>query len=297
VGDPNGRTICDPTDSVCVECVGDNDCDTGEVCLGNVCRVGCTSDNDCTPLGLICDLGAGLCVDCLSDASCAANEHCASGSCAPDVCLQGSSTCDGDAVVQCSSNGDGLAQPVPCSAGETCVESGTTASCVVPGADGGTPGQDASTPPSDAGDPCSNGQLDGDESDVDCGGQDCAPCGSGLDCNAAADCASDVCVKQNPYCQFFCARVCAAPACDDGVRNGLETDVDCGGGCPGCAGGAACNVDGDCAGGTCNQDAGTCAVECQSGADCPATCAFAECCSSGSCGCLQYTGTLTCVVN
>jgi hypothetical protein len=43
--------------------------------------------------------------------------------------------------------------------------------------------------------------------------------------------------------------------CDDGVKNGDETDVDCGGSCPLCPG--TCNVDGDCPGGYCWE--GSCA--------------------------------------
>ena len=38
------------------------------------------------------------------------------------------------------------------------------------------------------------------------------------------------------------------PTCDDGARNGAETDVDCGGDCPRCATGAACVSDDDCDG-------------------------------------------------
>ncbi|MFN3199693.1 MAG: hypothetical protein ACE366_14905 [Bradymonadia bacterium] len=33
---------------------------------------------------------------------------------------------------------------------------------------------------------------------------------------------------------------CAAPACDDGVGNGDETDVDCGGSCAPCPSGLRC---------------------------------------------------------
>lgn len=34
--------------------------------------------------------------------------------------------------------------------------------------------------------------------------------------------------------------------CDDGIRNGTESDVDCGGLCPGCGAGASCSEDADC---------------------------------------------------
>lgn len=45
-------------------------------------------------------------------------------------------------------------------------------------------------------------------------------------------------------------------ACADGLRDGLESDVDCGGACDGCADGLACGVDADCLNGRC--EAGTC---------------------------------------
>ena len=41
--------------------------------------------------------------------------------------------------------------------------------------------------------------------------------------------------------------VCAVSLCADGLRNGTETDLDCGGACAPCADTLDCNVDGDCA--------------------------------------------------
>jgi LruC domain-containing protein len=52
------------------------------------------------------------------------------------------------------------------------------------------------------------------------------------------------------------AAQCSMPACDDGVRNGTESDLDCGGGCGPCDVGRACASDADCATGQC--DTGTC---------------------------------------
>lgn len=52
----------------------------------------------------------------------------------------------------------------------------------------------------------------------------------------------------------------APSLCGDGLRDGSETDVDCGGGgCPLCTGGRGCITDADCASGSCG--AGTCAYE------------------------------------
>ncbi len=66
---------------------------------------------------------------------------------------------------------------------------------------------------------CSDGILNQDESDVDCGGSSCVACLPGDTCNAAGDCDSAVCT----------GGVCQAPTCSDGVQNQDETDVDCGG--------------------------------------------------------------------
>ena len=53
--------------------------------------------------------------------------------------------------------------------------------------------------------------------------------------------------------------LCNAPGCGDGVQNGMETDLDCGGGdCIGCADGLDCVVDRDCLSGVCMG--GTCQV-------------------------------------
>ncbi len=88
---------------------------------------------------------------------------------------------------------------------------------------------------------CTDGKLDGDESDVDCGGS-CAACAPGATCGGSSDCASLSCVSKK----------CAAPACDDGVKNGGEADVDCGGGCAKkCDVDASCKLNTDCATGLC----------------------------------------------
>lgn len=47
---------------------------------------------------------------------------------------------------------------------------------------------------------CVNQQKDADETDVDCGGQTCAPCTSGKMCKVNTDCVSNVC-KNNNTCQ------------------------------------------------------------------------------------------------
>ncbi|MDI1446267.1 MopE-related protein [Polyangium sp. 6x1] len=60
---------------------------------------------------------------------------------------------------------------------------------------------------------CPDGQKNGNESDVDCGGACAQKCANGGICAVAADCASGVCKLG----------VCQAPVCGDGVKNGSES--------------------------------------------------------------------------
>ncbi|MDB4953681.1 MAG: Tryptophan synthase alpha chain [Myxococcales bacterium] len=98
---------------------------------------------------------------------------------------------------------------------------------------------------------CNDGVRNGDETDVDCGGT-CGPCeDGGVHVDADVD-APLVCG------QTSCAgRTCPLPSCFDGIRDGQETDVDCGGGiCRKCAGARHCTTACDCFNGQCI--AGTC---------------------------------------
>lgn len=101
---------------------------------------------------------------------------------------------------------------------------------------------------------CANGKRDGDETGKDCGGS-CSACADGEGCKTGADCVSKVCSSGG---------LCLAPACDDEVRNGGETDTDCGGEtCGGCGPGLVCKVDGDCKNKECVG--GRCASICTDG--------------------------------
>lgn len=64
-----------------------------------------------------------------------------------------------------------------------------------------------------------------------------------------------VCSGGTPICV---SGVCAS-SCTDGIKDGAETGVDCGGGtCPTCATGVSCLVNSDCTSGTCNIGTFTC---------------------------------------
>lgn len=119
---------------------------------------------------------------------------------------------------------------------------------------------------------CVDMKLSVGETDVDCGGATCAPCPPGKHCFAASDCQSSVC-SGTPG-------TCFPASCGDGVKNGFETDIDCGGGdcVNGCGAGKTCVVDADCRGGLCVE--GKCAPTCideeknadETDADCGGSC-------------------------
>ncbi len=96
------------------------------------------------------------------------------------------------------------------------------------------------------GNACLDGKVSGMESDIDCGGTCDSKCTVGQQCNASADCRS-------AYCNGTTKR-CVATQCEDQLKTGDESDVDCGGAsCAPCAVGKACGTSLDCAAGlTCD---------------------------------------------
>jgi hypothetical protein len=100
---------------------------------------------------------------------------------------------------------------------------------------------------------CEDGKMGVGEKGIDCGGPCIGKCPDEM-CTGSDECASGVCSKP--------AGRCAAPACDDKIWNGQETDLNCGGGaCAGCAAGKHCNagcdcVSGDCSDGLCQPEKG-----------------------------------------
>lgn len=85
---------------------------------------------------------------------------------------------------------------------------------------------------------CEDAIKNGDETDIDCGGDDCDVCDEGDRCNIDDDCSTNFCS----------ARVCRERGiCEDGRLSGTETGVDCGGACPDkCGRNAGCKADSDC---------------------------------------------------
>ncbi len=95
---------------------------------------------------------------------------------------------------------------------------------------------------------CKDGAKNGSETDIDCGA-DCGKCDQGKGCKVSTDCTSAVCKDTGMGLK------CQTPTTTDGVKNGLETGIDCGGtGNPACADGQGCKVRDDCTSGYCKAN-------------------------------------------
>jgi hypothetical protein len=190
-------------------------------------------------------------------------------------CLEGAGVCNGSMCVECLTSAQ-------CSGGYTC-----------------DPMTNVCVPAS-----CTNQVQDGSETDVDCGGHRCGPCGVGDTCQEGSDCTSKVC-SGSP-------KVCQPPTCDDGVKNAQETAQDCGGPqCPDCGDGLACMSPQDCISKVCScggimpcndpvcqvptctdgvQNGGEVAPDCQG--NCEGTCDVGEPCEGH-----EDCGSQNCVMN
>ena len=97
-----------------------------------------------------------------------------------------------------------------------------------------------------------DGVKNGDETDVDCGGTKAPACDDGKGCLVPEDCTSQVCDPAS--------KTCSPPSPTDGVANGDETDVDCGGAsAPKCTTGQGCKASADCDEVLCDAATATCA--------------------------------------
>jgi hypothetical protein len=91
---------------------------------------------------------------------------------------------------------------------------------------------------------CQDKVKNGLETDVDCGGQTCAPCSAKQSCAQGSDCDSAICDAATKRCD--------AASCSDGVINQAETDIDCGGeNCNMCPNARKCRASTDCQSGVC----------------------------------------------
>jgi RHS repeat-associated protein len=228
--------------------------------------------------GAICRLASGIC-----DRS----ESCSgtSASCPPDLKEPDGTVCSDNNVCtgvdKCTSGvctgvpgpvGTGCSDGLFCNGAETCSALGAC-----------TPG----TPPqTDDGNRCTEDRCDEATDTITNtrlpAGTSCA---DGVTCQVGTCNDVGVCIG------------CNAPHCSNGVRDGNETGVDCGGSCPACAGGG-CGSDSDCASGlVCGVNNGACfgqsranrvcwAPTCQGGGN-TAACGAADSACGINCACVN----------
>jgi hypothetical protein len=285
-GKQNGKETGQDCGGPCAaKCAEGNGCQTGADCASTFCHV---QTHLCVPTQ--CDDGekngqetgadcGGTCATkCADGLGCAKGTDCASTFCngTSQVCvatqcddgeLNGDETaadCGGTCATKCA-DGKG------CQAGADCASTfcnGTSQVCVAT--------------------QCDDGEKNGQETAVDCGGTCGTKCEDGQGCAKGADCKSSLCNAQS--------QVCVATPCDDGLQNGQETAVDCGGTCATkCALGKGCATGGDCKSTYCNAQSQLCvATQCddgeqngqETGEDCGGICATK--CADGL-GCAKGT--------
>ena len=177
------QSTCSPGDGCKPGCAPvDPDCGEGSCSGGDVCLAGCAPvDPDChnasCSSGDVCMIGCNpVDPDCgSSNSTCMAGDGCAGGQCVPpdtdcdgascsedDVCLAGCEPIDLDCL------GDKCNMDSDCVTGY-CHEGHCS---------------EAS---------CNDSIINQDETDVDCGGSVCQPCGEGKGCLSSSDCATGYC--------------------------------------------------------------------------------------------------------
>lgn len=194
----------------------ETDVDCGGACVitscddGTICMVGdvCADSSDCVARGACGDgtpcvageacTGGGECIVpgvCADGAGCSADHECASGVCQAGTCQE--AAC-GNAVLDLATETDTDCGGIcgPCADGESCGQDGDCASgwcntnvCETPLCANGVR------------DSLAENGVDNGETDVDCGGGSCAPCGPYRTCAAASDCAGE-----SPECTALTAQ-------------------------------------------------------------------------------------------
>jgi hypothetical protein len=187
-------------------CTAFGDATTTPLAAGTACQLGvrkgtcdgagscaeCNRTSDCPP-GLFCDAhhlcGSAPCtdLDCGGVCGpCAAGKHClADSDCLSFACDAATTTCIQDQCLDHRQDGDET--DADCGGG-TCQGCAVGQACLL--------SQDCTFPACDAltlrcvSSQCSDHRLDGNESDVDCGGPVCGSCAVGRTCKSSLDCQS-----------------------------------------------------------------------------------------------------------
>jgi len=205
--------------------------DDGNPCTQETCTNGVPGQMDMT--GQPCTLGGGsgycvkdpynsalvTCAECLppGTSTCTGGAVCVKGVCVPPHCTNGLKDL-GEIDLNCGGTGSG------------CLACDNFLACLVPAdcASGVCMANKCAAPT------CTDTTLNQDETDTDCGGTHCPRCVAGRKCILPSDCDTGVCT---PSGTPGVPNTCQAPSCMDGVQNGDEEGIDCGGtlsNCPPC---------------------------------------------------------------
>ena len=241
-----GKKVCNGA-VTCVECNGPIDCASG-VCKSNQCVPASCGDMKLNGDETDLDCG-GSCGPCDNAQKCKGNDDCKSQVCAPGTAVCQAPTCSDMTANGTETDKDcGGAVCPPCADTLKCIkgpdcESGvcTVGVCQVP--------------------TCIDSITNGKETGLDCGGgpaSGCADCANGQPCAGPSDCLGGACYLGScctPKTCVLLGLTCGtAPDgcggmldCNDGLKNGTETDTDCGGpACVKCAQGMSCANVSDC---------------------------------------------------
>ncbi|MDF2697387.1 MAG: Tryptophan synthase alpha chain, partial [Labilithrix sp.] len=248
----NNEPNCGRLTTPCNEggaCEGAADCASG-LCRDGTCRTVTPSDGMQNGDETDVDCGGSASPACLDGKKCLAASDCQSAVCTGNICQVPSPTdntkngdetdldCGGSKAPKCKS-GQGCTADTDC---DNVLCDTVAKKCKPPGDD--------------------DGLKNGDETGIDCGGPTTPKkCPPGQGCTTLTDCDATKCNDAS--------KTCDAPAANDDIKNGSETDIDCGGGAPTdakrCLEGQACEVDADC------DDFCSTAKRCVTGRSCKAS--------------------------
>lgn len=230
----------------CDPCGDGKQCKQDPHCTSNVCTDGYCQTPSCTDKtenGTESDVDCGgKCDPCKDGLECETDDDCTSGFCGNGTCADpscGDSTINGEETdLNC-----GGEQCPRCTEGKLCRVANDCQSGLCEPNDS----DELVCAPS----ACDDEVMNGNETDLDCGGDKCDPCVDGKLCLVGTDCESAVCAAESDLL------TCIPPSCNDSRQNGTETDVDCGGDdntCSRCPVGLGCAKHEDCETNSCADE-------------------------------------------
>ncbi len=259
-----------------------NDCETPTCTGGTPSQTDRAADSACSSFMAtqpgFCD-GMGHCVQCTKSSECPGTAtDCAAPACTSNTCGT-HDTPSGTATTSDPPQVAGDCQTIECNGSGGTVNVADNAdlpppkACQVPACTGGTPSYSNANNGTSCGTglACLNGACSGCTMNSQCQPPAYDTCGGGGTANTCG-CTPTTCSKLGDSCGTPSNGCGGTLACNDGSKDGNETDVDCGGNtatCTNrCAQGRKCNITADCQGGLTCADGVCCNSAC--GASCEA---------------------------